>query len=729
MIPVEGQRTCFDRRTHRLRYQSGFMFCVALTANIVFSTVASANEPVQNGIAYLRGVMDQFHNRIPVYDDVSSPGNRFHAPAVIGTAVSINGSHTGNPHSGATAVRFQFDNVTGVNWGGFYLLNGVLPAGALAPQLNFGDTPNAGVDLSGATKLRFWARGEIGGERIEFFMGGVGRDAVSGQPTKPYPDSTVRHPPIGTIFTLSTEWREFTINLDSLDLTYVLGGFGWVANASDNPSGVVFYVDDIEYELGAERLARRANKARFLRSFTTKPSQILPAPVNDFDLVLRNVAFTYDNALALLAFLAHGSADSLRRARLIGDALVYAAGHDRSFDDGRLRTAYAAGDITLPPGWTPNGRSATVPVSGYWEEIGQSFVEVEQGSVDVGNNAWAMLALLALHRQTDESAYLETAKGIAAFISSFKNDLGTFQGFKGRIDGAETAMPMPQPWASTEHNLDVFAAFSALHAITGQSTWDELARHAWKFVAAMIDSQSGCLLAGTSDPEHRNRNPGQLPLDTQSWGVLARPAQISERGALLTCAERNHALNSDGFNGFDFNEDKDGVWFEGTAQMAAAYALAGQLENAAFYLGELRRAQSTSPDGDGQGLVAGSHDGISTGFDFKLFRRLHLADVAWLVFAELQFNPFHTDLDRDGMPDNFEQLTQGLDHRNPGDASLDNDADGLTNADEFRGGTDVNDSDSDDDGALDGDEVTSGRNPLLNEPAALFTVTDILLEP
>lgn len=35
-----------------------------------------------------------------------------------------------------------------------------------------------------------------------------------------------------------------------------------------------------------------------------------PTQKNDFDVVMRNVAFTYDNALALLAFLAIGTTDS-----------------------------------------------------------------------------------------------------------------------------------------------------------------------------------------------------------------------------------------------------------------------------------------------------------------------------------------------------------------------------------------------------------------------------------
>jgi hypothetical protein len=121
------------------------------------------------GVAYLAGVMDQYHDRFPVSEDVSSPGNHFHAFAKIpdeNAAVDVNGSWTDNPHSGATAIRCEFRNTNGANFGGFYFLNGILPPGEIHPELNFGTSANAGVDLSGATASMFWARRDQGGNQI-----------------------------------------------------------------------------------------------------------------------------------------------------------------------------------------------------------------------------------------------------------------------------------------------------------------------------------------------------------------------------------------------------------------------------------------------------------------------------------------------------------------------------------------------------------------------------------
>jgi hypothetical protein len=627
------------------------LLCLALTVPRSLALNPSANmagASAARGVDYLAGAMDQFHSRFPVYDDVSSAGNHFPAFAKIpdtNAPVDIDGSDTSDPHSGATAIKNVFNGAVG--FGGFYFLNGILPAGETAPLPNFGSEPNAGIDLSGATALHFWARGQAGHEVIDFFVGGVGRNADTGEPTEPFPDSTPRYPPRPHTFELTTDWQQFDLDLTGLDLSYVLGGFGWVASAQSNPNGAVFYLDDIEYRLDPTHRAHRLGEPRLIRSFTTESFQLLPPPVGQFDLVLRNIAFTYDNAVAIIALLAEGTPDTLERAGHIGDAFVYASQHDRTYDDGRLRDAYAGGDIALPPGWTPNGRSGTVPVSGFYDEGAHTFVEVEQQGLSTGNNAWAMIALLALYRHTAVLAYLDAARRIGTFIRTFRDDTGLYGGFQGGLDDPETATPKRRPWASTEHNLDCYAAFTVMGSVTGEREWQSDADHARQFVQAMWDADRGCYLAGTLDPATRNTLAGQLPVDAQPWGVLALPDALTVHPGILDCAELYHRTTDLGFSGFDFNENRDGIWFEGTADMAVAYAFAGMAGAAEDLRSELRRAQATVPFGDTEGIAAASHDGVSTGFrtptgdDFKLFRRLHVGATAWNVLAQLGVNPFY----------------------------------------------------------------------------------------
>jgi hypothetical protein len=666
-LPIFNPNRPF-RKLARMFFLAGCCLAAAFFAPL--RAADPARQSARASVGYLRQVMDQFHNRFPVYDDVSSAGNHFHAYGKLpdqNAPVNINGSWTAGTHSGATSIRCEFTNSPGATFGGFYFQNGTLAAGQTAPQTNFGTVPQAGIDLTGATALTFWARGETGGESIEFFVAGVGRDATSGlpEPGASYPDSSPRQPALGTITTLTANWQKYTIDLTGLDLSYVLGGFAWVADATHNPGGAIFYLDDIQYELSQTALNLRLNQPRFLRSFTTLPLQPDPFDATkdgDIDFVLRNMAFSYDNALALLAFLADGTADGLRRARLIGDAFIQAAQHDRTYNDNRtyndglppdnvngarIRSAYAAGDIALPPGWLANGRTGTVPIPGFYSEATTTFYEVEQQAIDTGNNAWVMVALLALHQRTNDPAYLEMARKIGHFIQSFRNTAGQFQGFLGGTDSPEAAIPSPRPWASSEHNLDINAAFTRMFAITGDTQWRDDAQHARDFVGAMWETGRMCYLAGTTDPNTRNAAIGHLPLDVQAWSVLSLPDALTLHPEILRSAETQHRNSHDGFTGFDFNDDRDGVWFEGTAQMAVAYALAGEPASADSVRQQLRSAQSTPGFGDGSGLPASCHDGLSTGFStaggdpFKYFRRLHVGATAWNVFGQLGFNPYY----------------------------------------------------------------------------------------
>lgn len=69
------------------------------------------------------------------------------------------------------------------------------------------------------------------------------------------------------------------------------------------------------------------------------------------------------------------------------------------------------------------------------------------------------------------------------------------------------------------------------------------------------------------------------------------------------------------------------------------------------------------------------------------------------------------DTDVDGIPDDWE-VQNRLDYTRPEDAELDPDNDGLTNLQEFENGTDMNQSDTDGDGQLDGIEVLYFSDPL-----------------
>jgi hypothetical protein len=87
--------------------------------------------------------------------------------------------------------------------------------------------------------LTFWVKGETGGEEAEFKVGGIDGNAR-------YPDSI--QPSVSTgIITLTSDWKQYTINLSGQDLSHVIGGFCWTTNTNQNPDGATVFLDDITF--------------------------------------------------------------------------------------------------------------------------------------------------------------------------------------------------------------------------------------------------------------------------------------------------------------------------------------------------------------------------------------------------------------------------------------------------------------------------------------------------
>lgn len=593
----------------------------------VTSERSASSSPLSKAHQHLAEVMDQYHQSFDVYTDLGAAGNHFVHRAMMGTDVTLNDAFTETVHTGCTAIQNTFTG-TGTDWGGWYFQNGVLLADDVKPRDNWGDYPNAGYNLTGATELTFWARGEQGGERVEFFAFNVGRNG-DGHPISPYPDSEAKVTLCGWLvspcyITLEDTWRLYTITLTGLDLSYVIGGFGWVTNAPQNDNqSITFYLDDIRYDKS------HLDALRFLVSYQTL------CTTEDFDTILRNVAFTYDNALALIAFTALGYRE---RAKMLADALVYAQAHDRYYTDGRLRNAYQAGDLILPPGWTPNDREDTARMPGWWDPEEQKWYEDEEfvGS-GTGNLAWAMIALLNYYETWGGEPYLTTAITLGNWIEDHTRDTRGAGGYTGGYIGWEPD-PTPLLWKSTEHNLDLYVAFERLYQITREETWHEQAQHAQNFLEAMWNDEEGFYWTGTLT-DGVTVNTQTIPLDAQTWSLLAFGPNERTRRA-IAYAETYHCATYGDYEGFDFNDDQDMPWFEGTGQMVVSYWALEDTNQARFYLSELREVQATAPNGNGKGIVAAPADGLTTGFDWLYFNRLHVGATAWFIFAERCYNPY-----------------------------------------------------------------------------------------
>lgn len=355
-----------------------------------------------------------------------------------------------------------------------------------------------------------------------------------------------------------------------------------------------------------------------LTSFATTTSN------TDFDKIMGNVAFTYDNAVAALAFIALGDQ---QRAKSIVEAILYAQNHDRSYQDARIRNSYRSGELIAP-----NGQ---VQLPGWYDQKANRWVEDEfQISTHTGNVAWAMLAILGYYETYGGEPYLTAALKMGEWVEKCRDTRGA-GGYMGGFSGWE---PNPKllTYKSTEHNLDLYVAFRRLYAITNNIKWQERATVAKNFVQSMWDDADGKFWTGTK-LDGVNVNQDNIPLDVQAWAPLVLREDGKKFWRSLDYSEKKHRVGA----GFDFNQDRDRIWYEGTAHMATAYHHTGQLDKSKALVSTLLQAQAASG-----GMPAVNRDGLTTGFSLPTgepwyyFNRLHVGATAWMVFAETGVNPF-----------------------------------------------------------------------------------------
>jgi hypothetical protein len=347
---------------------------------------------------------------------------------------------------------------------------------------------------------------------------------------------------------------------------------------------------------------------------------------------LENTAFTYDNALAAIALYACDKPDLAKR---VIDALVVALATDRHYHDGRLRNAYRSGPLS--------SSEASVLLPGYWDASANMWIEdgYQVGSA-TGSTAWGALALLTAYQEHDEPVFLQAAMQVMRWVNTQARDRDG-PGYLGGYFGHEPA-PQLQTWKSTEHNIDVYAANHWLHSIDGALDWKLSADSAASLVEAMWRPETGSLHIGTV-PDSDRPNLDSSGLDAQLWAPIGVAAFADRAEGILEWTRQNHGVETPAGFGFDFDDDRDGIWLEGTAQAALTYRWTGNDEIAQSLFQTL--SGQFAPSG---GLLYATVDeqlttGLSVGpgsapGDFKYYRLPHVGATAWAALAAHSWNPF-----------------------------------------------------------------------------------------
>jgi hypothetical protein len=200
-------------------------------------------------------------------------------------------------------------------------------------------------------------------------------------------------------------------------------------------------------------------------------------------------------------------------------------------------------------------------------------------------------------------------------------------GYLGGFMGWEHA-PAPLTWVSTEHNLDLSVVFSALGRTAA-------AQHARDFVVSMWEGSQGRFAAGIAPEGAVNH---AAAADANLWPLLA-PGAVPAWNASLDWVLTHQGVPASDPEGIDFNDDRDGIWLEGTAYVAllARPKLADRMMQTLI--------AQTAPSGlvwatTVPRLTTGFSTGLSKTADFFYYRRPHVGATAWAMLAATRTNPF-----------------------------------------------------------------------------------------
>jgi hypothetical protein len=626
--------------------------------------------------------------------------------------------------SRGTVLRFTFPAVPSYSsWVGVNIEEpqnwGVINS---AKQCNSSFSCN-GYDLTGATAVEFDMRSPTG-INVQFGINQCNTDNTGNPNNVDY-----------FAVPASQTWTHMSLNLDtsSLSCTPVLNPTNilFTVTASEITNGATILLDNIQFTPANQivRATQTLEGEDLSLPFSTQTFGAVPQTSAPFppDQVNRNVAAIYESALTIRVLLDAFNQDP-SDAQEVADALDHALYRDNEgdyistapgatsgcFSGGAatqcgLHNAYESGDIALlnDQNQLVNGQVIAEPAKAGDSRLAgftcgasslTGYCLVLDGATG-GNNAWAILALLAAYQQSGNAKYLNDAITIGNWIIANLTDT-TGTGYGGYYVGyPDEGVPPPKPLnqgKSTENNADIFAAFTALATFDANNAnaWTTAANVGGDFVMQMFDLTNGRFNTGTVQVGAAP-GPGVCPtgvqkgndiinalgpdcdfLDSDTFTTLAMAAapryfnyQLPNGNAMNWTVPVQYALNtfaqtitvgSQTFQGFDIVTTPvagaNGIAWEFTGQMVEAMRYVDQLYNqtsfesqADFYLAQIQQTQTSAPFGDNQGVVAStlqSGDTLSpvdqcldTPFQNCPPERVGIAATAWMILAEQGINP------------------------------------------------------------------------------------------
>jgi hypothetical protein len=110
---------------------------------------------------------------------------------------------------------------------------------------------DAGLDLTGAKKVRFWVMGEEGNEKIKFKIAGKSLDNIQDRPPNRPTNSIFESESFALAteeVTLANDWRRYEIDLSGVSLDDITHPFGFELSKSNGAQKQVIYIKGLVFD-------------------------------------------------------------------------------------------------------------------------------------------------------------------------------------------------------------------------------------------------------------------------------------------------------------------------------------------------------------------------------------------------------------------------------------------------------------------------------------------------
>ncbi len=258
--------------------------------------------------------------------------------------------------------------------------------------------------------------------------------------------------------------------------------------------------------------------------------------------------------------------------------------------------------------------------------------EGENGSRKwMGDNAWMLIAIRQYQQESGSLKYNEMAKALEAWLRSLQDEDG---GLFGGINADGSSIPKVSEGIIT-----------AFNAVPG---YDDFHKNILHFLQnnRWIPAENS-IVAWPENPAYNHA----LDLHALSYSIFknfpeATLAQTERYGNTQIASVTGKEIH-----GYCFDEDKDVIWLEGTAQLAVAYQQSGNTAKALQLISEIEKtaiASTTFSEAHGIPYTAnfGTNFGTNDLWDHADTAPA-LSSSIWYLFAKMEFNPLSLGKQKD----------------------------------------------------------------------------------